>query len=270
MRNNVLVACWATAAVAALTACSAARQFDTAPSVTGKVPSALLAEPEYPAFVAQWMGSQSTASLPPGAIANYTFRIEPPTRAGYRRVGGKELDDAVQVFEDWCRANGGRSRRLGYADRDGVERSLLTILQRSAAEVPEGAYTGCERGTIVIAVLRTHLNVSVTDQPALLTVTHFTQPKIAQAVASKQEAARATASNSQQAASNLAAVTREQDAAYRKNLKVGDRVRWDRDFGSGFSARGLVVEMRAPIALIQFDNVTPSPQWVHIEQLRRP
>ncbi len=264
--NRIIVV---TAAVLTVAACSAARQFDTAPSVTGSVSKALYFEAEYPTFVAKWMGN-GTPLVPAGAVANFVFRIDPPNRPGYNRVGGKELDDAIKEFGKWCSANGGREKPQGHAHHDRVEHQLVAVLQRPATAVAPGAYYGCERSSVVIALISVHLNKSVTDEPAVLTVTHYTQSEIAQAAARRQESERVAALRTQQAISAATAQAREHDAAYRKTLKVGDRVRWDRDFGSGFATRGLVVEMRPPIALIQLDNVTPSPQWVHIDQLRRP
>lgn len=264
MRNTAIV----TGIVLTLVACSLGREFDTAPSVTGNVSSAMLSAPEYPDFVAKWLGP-STAPVPAEAIARHAFRIEPPNRPGYSRVGGKELDDALAKFGQWCAANGGKP--VGYGVARGVDPRLVAAMQQPASALDSGgAYKGCERLSIVIAVIHVDIDGSTTDRPALLTVTHYTQPSIAQAGAAKREAVRSSIVRAQEARGASDKQARARDSEFQKTLKVGDLVHWNREFAAGFAARGLVVEVRPPIALVQFSNVTPSPQWVRIEELGRP
>lgn len=255
------------AAVVTLTACSAARPFDTAPSVTGNLSKAAYTESEYPNFVQKWLGKSNT-TLPQGAFASHEFTIEPPTRPGYNRVGGKELDDALTEFANWCLANGGKP--VAYAVAGGIDPRLIHLLQQPLTEIRDGAYRGCERGSLTFALIFSNVDRSVTNRAAMLTVTHYTQPSIAQAAASRKEAVRVGTVRNQEAHASADRRAREQDMEYRKSLKIGDTVRWDRDIGAGFAARGLVIELRPPIALIQFDNLTPSSQWVRIDTLRRP
>ncbi len=262
MRSSAVVTC----AALTLAACSVARQFDTAPSITDNVSPAVRSEREYSDFVSKWMGA-STAAVPANAIARHAFRIEPPNRPGYNRVGGKELDDALAEFGRWCTASGGKQVR--YAVPRGVDPRLTATLQQPVP-LDTGSYEGCERSAIVSAVIHVDIDRSTTDSPALLTITHYTSASIAEAAAAKREASRTSLLRAQELRAAAEKPVRHQDTEFHKTLKVGDLVRWNREFAAGFAARGLVVEMRPPIALIQFSNVTPSPQWVRIEELGRP
>ena len=253
--------------VLAVTACSVARQFDDAPSITRNVASNSYSEREYPDFVLKWMGA-STAPVPPNAFARHAHKIEPPNRAGYNRVGGKELDDALAEFARWCTVSGGTSIR--YAVARGIDPRLSSLLQQPTLGLDVGSYEGCERSSMVIALIHVDIDRSSTNLPAQLTVTHYSQASIAQANETRREVARTSASRSQHSRTVAAKQAQEKDAEFQKSLKIGDVVRWNRSFSSGFAAQGLVVEMRPPIALIQFSNVTPSPQWVRIDELGRP
>jgi hypothetical protein len=51
--------------------------------------------------------------------------------------------------------------------------------------------------------------------------------------------------------------------AFRRNLRVGDRT-------VSYGYRGLVVEIRQPLAQVQFENVEPAMRWVPIEELYAP
>jgi len=152
----------------------------------------------------------------------------------------------------------------------GVDPRLVSLLQQPALALDIGSYEGCERSSIIVALIHVNIDRSSTNLPALLTITHHNQASITQAAEAKREATRTSMVRTQELRAAAAKQAQEKDAEFQKTLKIGDLVQWNRSFAAGFAAQGLVIEMRPPIALIQFSNVTPSPQWVRIDELGRP
>jgi hypothetical protein len=59
-------------------------------------------------------------------------------------------------------------------------------------------------------------------------------------------------------------------SAFRARLKLGDRVAMNcKDF-RGCQLIGMVVEMKQPLAYVQWENATPTMQWVRLESLLPP
>ena len=225
-----------------VSACSAARIVDTAHSITGEPPTDAYSERDYQAFVARWLGQiPATRESPPyGAFAQYVIQIQPPNRPGYNRVGGKELDDALNVFSNWCRTQGGKPVR--YFNQYGPER-MAKFLQKPVTQIRDGYFLACEQDSVTVAVIDVGVDSSTKDRPANLAVTHYTSQSVAQAQATEAErrasiqqrqkeqaAVTAERARQQKLAEDELALKRNLDArrrfeeASKLTVKIGDSV----------------------------------------------
>lgn len=247
--------------VLALGACGTARVLDTSPSAVTPESEGAYSEPDYSTFVARWLGSRVKTVEPTiGAAAAHFVIVAPPARLGFNRVGGREIDESLDVFARWCQRHSGKLRKDLYFFVDGYHRDIPQVLGLPPSVLPTGAYNVCLFPSGAFAAIAADADGTYTDRPATVTLTHFTTSSAAEGRETLKRAAASEARFEAEMAADQRKRRSEANEALRRSLTAGTGVSWRR-------LRAMVIEVRSPIALIQFENATPGTRWVHIHEL---
>lgn len=283
MKSRVTVKLITALLPAVIAACSVARVSDTAPSVTGAPPPSVYAESDYGTFLAKWLGSPAKrfGDAPYGAASQYVIQVSPPNRPGYNRVGGKELDDALDTFSTWCKTQSGKPVR--YSVQTGSDPRMAKFLRKPLSQTPDGFFLACEQDGQAFAVIEVGLDSSTKDRPANLTITNYTAQSVAEAAqleaAGRARAAQAAVDRARRA--TLAEEQRNENAKKkfagdsRAAVKVGDPVcTFSNAFGnveqveSGRVKVYVIGEANAPIGYFFLDGERPRVDFLKVEAPR--
>jgi hypothetical protein len=237
-------------------ACGTARYTDTAPSGTSLEDASLLQDADPVQFATAWLGPKSKQVAPRiGAAVEFQIVAHPPARPGYRNVGMREADDALGVFNRWCTARGGKTQW-----------SLLP----ATSYRPVQPLTVCSAGGDSLAAIGTSKSRESATEPVVVSVFLITPKSVRDGRERAFRAAEAEYEAQRRERETAEAFQRNFDAAYRSHLKVGDYVSWAGTV-SHTRINGLVVDIKAPIALVQFSELgSGSTIWLRIEELGAP
>lgn len=255
----------------ALNGCGLARHLDDNPSITGILDPQLYYEPDYERFVTGWLGGNlaNAAFYTAGSFSTQQIQVNPPVRMGYRRVGGKEIDDAGFVFEKWCKTNNGTPETHLRSD-DKIAKELPQLLSLDPTQIWTGLYYVCQVAGSVTGAMRIELEATATDRTAILSLSHFSASSIRSRASSDDLLARQLDAVRAQTKEELAKQQAKNIAQYQAQLKTGAPVEWRAAGVEHVPFKGFVVELRPPIALIQFETLNPSPRWIKIAELEPP
>ncbi len=238
-------------ALSALAGCGVPRHFDYENSATSLDNSGALQTSDPIRFSQEWLGAKAQRVEPhEGAAVEFQVTVSPPARPGYRSVGGKETDDAIAVFNDWCSAQHGKSVAQAQQDPMGL-----------------GVNRKCLSGAALIAAFGTSKEADSASEPVRLSIVLWTPESIHKAGEKAQMALQAAEDERRHQQSVASALQRELDAALRAQLKVGSRVAWISTDGRRIN--GLVIDLRPPLAQVQFDGIS-STRWVQLDELGQP
>jgi hypothetical protein len=221
----------------------------------------------------------------PKSPSDFAQRLNGPTVVDTNRTdatfGWGKLEQIMQPAEELCRSAGGKvdrkTRHFNFAGQFSTSRDLPTSVtcfmpDASSSWVIDASYSGT---TLVTTVM----NPGTRLLDARVRATFGGGNVVAERLADQKDIARRDAEASAQRAENSKREQADRQAAARARvasipafqaaLKPGDRFQMSGALAgsSSFIGIGLVVEVKPPLAFVQFDNVEPSTRWVEIKSL---
>jgi hypothetical protein len=224
----------------------------------------LLEVPSFPLFLQGWLGpkSEPRRGLASSAMS-YTVRVEADRKNLFKALGDPEFDEILNTFRIWC------EKHYGPAGEVAANSPLININREAREPTPEkGTTLACLSAGKIAGALR--VEKYKVQKDVELAIFAFTQESIAQSPTGAQRAAIERYEESRAKLQRELQRRAQEDAAYRSQLSVGSTVCWA-GTASGTRINGMVIEIKSPIAFVQFPQLTPNQTiWVKLSDLGAP